>query len=196
MKIFQIWIEGPDQPSPELLGYMQTVINQRPVGSEYLLYSTHNYFQDTPVVQWFSVDTAIAELLSHKSRLAKIVPILSLEGKADLLRYHLASHLGDCMYLDCDVEVLEWPVLPVHGVWFCPLTKNDPKMIDGHIFGVRGDSPTMVDLFSQLVTTTVFAHDCARRITLGFTYHFLNRFFNQHRLTKIDATCFEHHNRG
>jgi hypothetical protein len=186
MNVFQIWIERPDKPTSEMFGWIKTVIDKMQTDSQYNLYSSNNYFSDDSRVKWTDIGSVESEMLKGNPELEKIFGGFIPELKAECLRFYIASILWDPLWLDCDVEVIEWPKLETAaGLYLAPF--RGTSMADCHIFFSK-DKEVMKKLFSEHSKKLIEMYP----VGYSFTFWFLQNFV---KFKELKSGSFVHHNR-
>lgn len=108
-KIFQIWIEDPDEPQQKSLSLMRNLIDKKPKASTYTLIASRNYLDDIPDVNFINVNNVINEMLEIP-RVKEVFDKICVQHKSDLIRAYWASKNKNSLYADCDIEISQFPM--------------------------------------------------------------------------------------
>jgi len=180
--IYQIWIEDPDPPSETLKSYMLSYIGK---GLPYRLFSTSNYFEDDPRVEWIDVNTIIQEILFIYCFIEKPFNLMTPQTKSDVIRAYLATKYPDGLYADCDMELLIWPTLSTSYSYF----GRESELIDDAVFADNGDAQIMS---SWLHTILIYLIHIDYTLPFNQIFKMINSFKIGKDYSVFDASCFKH----
>lgn len=186
-KVFQVWIEDPDPPSVTLLGYMEGIINMIPDNCNYQLVSTSNYFPGNPKVTWTDIAGVISSLREDYPEIDAIWDSLIVQHKSDIIRIYLSISGDNCMYIDCDIEMVSWPVIKFRDYpYFIRLTPGG-ELIDQSVFFNN----------NQLQYFTNILDDIVSIIDTELDYRSINDIIQRYSLLNkrrlFDLEVFVHH---
>ena len=188
--VIQIWIEDPDSPSAEMLGWMETIINNIPEGSTYTLVSTGNYFPGNPLVTWIDVNSKITEMQTNIPIIKDILSIISSKQKVELLSIYLGGVMNNIVYFDCDISLTGWPEeFMLEGK---PLMyKENSTSIYNRVFIVNDNKIKFIQVAAEIAQYMKSIYNKIKRIPYGASFKVINAKMNN--VNKINSNLITHH---
>lgn len=219
--VFQVWIEDPNEPSFEELGYMKSIAENlanreeateegeadengrssyvktiEPIESTYTLISTKNYFEDLPQVQWVDVQPLIDTVIQNCPYIETMWPKqLCAQFKSELVRFYWACMDGNenAFYLDCDMELLEWPNMDnaVRGLAWFFAWSNGGSVIDCNAFYSNGNQKWVRHFYEFYLSQLEKYSRRGTVVPYSFTFSRVNK-FNREAETFRGSNVFDH----
>ena len=188
--VIQIWIEDPDAPSAEMLGWMETIINNIPAGSTYTLVSTSNYFPGNPSVTWIDVNDKLAEMQTVIPIISNIISVISSYHKSELLRMYLGGMMDNIVYFDCDISLTGWP--EEFSTGGKPIMHQlNSTSIDNPVFVVNDNKPLFINMTAEIADVMNSLYNVYGRIPYDSTFRVINA--KMINVNKVNSNLITHH---
>ena len=178
---------------------MSGIINGLPEGGSYTLISNENLFPQNKSVKWINAANVIEEIHERFPFLEELWSRLIPQFKSEVIRFYWAIKGGNenSMYLDCDVEVHDWPELKADTFYLYPWSSRGAT-VDCNIFAVNGHTMWAKNFFIWYLEMLEKRVSRFPRVPYSLTFSHINKWVRKHssglfRLDIFDPTCFTHH---